>query len=1077
MGLKYNAFISYRHSEVDSKIASEVQTRLERFRIPKAIIKKTGVKRIERIFRDKEELPITSDLNEDIDQALENSDKLIVICSTRTGESIWVRKEIETFLKYHDKKDVFTVLVDGEPEQVIPDILLHDTVSEYLPSGKLETKDVMIEPLSCDYRIDIKRARKYELPRLAAAIIGCSYDELVQRRKQYIRRRNSIIGSCAAIAIAAIIGYLTWSLLQIKMNYDRAESNYALAQNNLALAEENYAQAQENYMDALRNQSTYLASESGELLDSGDRLGAVQLALAALPSEDKDRPVTCEAEYALSSALGLYLAPGVAESAVVWNYGSGNRIEKFRVDYKNMRVACLDSLGNLNIWSLNDHTLLQTFISEDSKLTNFVVDSEGRVILAYKDMVRVMDNDLETELWNMPWDEAFSSFSSFESFRISDDGSEFLYFTHEILVVLDLMTGETKLQYDMNDIIENTDDYLWGIGISKAIFSPDGSKIAIVYTYGIDSKGIIVYDRETLEWNTIGDGYTYVPDISFTPDSKALIFTYEDDITGNSLDFSGIQILRETNRMIECHDAESGKLLWIDGVPHTLVGYDSGMMFVKYGLGEDLSDAVAVNFSNKCVIIELQTGKILSERELASEYIDAYQNESKTRLYLILRNGQYAIIKLDDPDNGTVVQTYFEEGVEDSAAFIGTEGSAHYLIECTDSNYLTEYSSFFYDRSYNAIPETGSGGIASSFVSGKRLLALDKEMNLYCVDMNAGNVVWTSQVEGGSYVSVSFIGSDEFGNVYLVNSNSISGEYGDKLFKVDIATGDITRVTDLPDMYTINTDYLDGCIYFSCSGGYSEPAYIYKYDTSDGSGEKIELKTDEDGYFPTCKLNVSPDGKHAHMLDQFNSNGITYLTNLETGAMITLDINGETFAAWSPDSEWVAVSNGERVNVYEADGPKILELSDFETTINDLFVCEKGLVVLLNNGMVGLYDTTGNILASLDAFHGYRGLSLVNYEDVTFEIIDDILIINRDVYSSLIYLDEFKVKNILIGLLAYDKDSEKYYVNIFGDVGGAGSMGYFKVKSIDELIAEGMEFIGDATMSADMKKRYGIEDT
>ena len=57
MGLKYNAFISYRHSEVDSKIASEVQTRLERFRIPKAIIKKTGVKRFERIFRDKEELP------------------------------------------------------------------------------------------------------------------------------------------------------------------------------------------------------------------------------------------------------------------------------------------------------------------------------------------------------------------------------------------------------------------------------------------------------------------------------------------------------------------------------------------------------------------------------------------------------------------------------------------------------------------------------------------------------------------------------------------------------------------------------------------------------------------------------------------------------------------------------------------------------------------------------------------------------------------------------------------------------------------------------------------------------------
>ena len=58
-----------------------------------------------------------------------------------------------------------------------------------------------------------------------------------------------------------------------------------------------------------------------------------------------------------------------------------------------------------------------------------------------------------------------------------------------------------------------------------------------------------------------------------------------------------------------------------------------------------------------------------------SKRIDAYLNTSETRLYMILRNGQYAVIKLDDPDNGTVVQTYFEEGVEDSAAFIGTEGS------------------------------------------------------------------------------------------------------------------------------------------------------------------------------------------------------------------------------------------------------------------------------------------------------------------------------------------------------------------------------------------------------------------
>ena len=74
MSTRYNAFISYRHSPVDSKIAAEIQRRLERFSVPRSLRKKTGKQKIGRIFRDKEELPITSDLNDDITEALANSD-------------------------------------------------------------------------------------------------------------------------------------------------------------------------------------------------------------------------------------------------------------------------------------------------------------------------------------------------------------------------------------------------------------------------------------------------------------------------------------------------------------------------------------------------------------------------------------------------------------------------------------------------------------------------------------------------------------------------------------------------------------------------------------------------------------------------------------------------------------------------------------------------------------------------------------------------------------------------------------------------------------------------------------------
>ena len=82
----YNAFISYRHAPEDIKVAEAVQRGLERFHIPHKIRKQTGMKRIQQIFRDKDELPITSNLTDTISHALYNSDYLIVICSTNTKE-------------------------------------------------------------------------------------------------------------------------------------------------------------------------------------------------------------------------------------------------------------------------------------------------------------------------------------------------------------------------------------------------------------------------------------------------------------------------------------------------------------------------------------------------------------------------------------------------------------------------------------------------------------------------------------------------------------------------------------------------------------------------------------------------------------------------------------------------------------------------------------------------------------------------------------------------------------------------------------------------------------------------------
>lgn len=138
--MKYDAFISYRHSELDMEIAKKIHAGLETYRIPKAVRDKTGKAKMGRVFRDQEELPIGSDLDDNISEALKGSEYLIVICSPRTPESYWVCKEIQTFIELHDRNHILAALVEGEPDESFPPQLLTD--DEGNP----------VEPLAADLR-------------------------------------------------------------------------------------------------------------------------------------------------------------------------------------------------------------------------------------------------------------------------------------------------------------------------------------------------------------------------------------------------------------------------------------------------------------------------------------------------------------------------------------------------------------------------------------------------------------------------------------------------------------------------------------------------------------------------------------------------------------------------------------------------------------------------------------------------------------------------------------------------------------------------------------------------------------
>lgn len=303
---KYDIFISYKHEELDKAVAARLQKKLEQYKIPREIKIKTGKKKIERVFRDEEELSISSDLGKEIEGQLKESEYLLLVCSKKTKDSPWVLREIETFLKYQDIDHVLPVLIEGEPEEVFPEIIL-----QYGEPLAVDLRDTSTKKI-------LKNVDK-ELPRILAPVLHCSYDELKQRHKMY--RMYRLLG-IAGIGMGVAIIFATYAIFQSQ-------------------------KLEKQYQATRKNQARYLCNVSGNLLESGDRIGALQTAMGVLPENENDnKPVVLEQMNALNNALYSYKHDDLL-------YFRANRMEEFKgnlskeIKFSKQGTYCVtvDSIG------------------------------------------------------------------------------------------------------------------------------------------------------------------------------------------------------------------------------------------------------------------------------------------------------------------------------------------------------------------------------------------------------------------------------------------------------------------------------------------------------------------------------------------------------------------------------------------------------------------------------------------------------------------------------------------------------------------------------------------------------------
>jgi hypothetical protein len=209
----YRAFISYSHA--DARIAAWLHRALEGYRVPKRLQCKPGEfgaipERLAPIFRDREDLASSGDLAARVQEALAQSDALIVICSPDAARSPWVDKEVLAFKRIGRSARIYCLIVAGEPHagdtrECFPSSLRHEIEAD----GTLGDRPA--EPIAADLRPG-KDGRNLARLKLIAGLLGTNLDDLRRREAQRKQRRLFAIAvaSLAGLAVALFLAVTAW---------------------------------------------------------------------------------------------------------------------------------------------------------------------------------------------------------------------------------------------------------------------------------------------------------------------------------------------------------------------------------------------------------------------------------------------------------------------------------------------------------------------------------------------------------------------------------------------------------------------------------------------------------------------------------------------------------------------------------------------------------------------------------------------------------------------------------------------------------------------------------------------------
>lgn len=206
---KYDAFISYSRKDID--LARKLDKALVNYRPPK--IDGIKYKRL-NIFRDESDL-IGSDYFDSIENYIEESRKLILICSPNSAKSEFVNDELKRFINKNGSGNIIPVIISGLPNNEVENN--QEEFNAFPPALVQEIK----MPLANEYRnFNLKKDKinkgTFENSWLSilAELLDISRENLEQREKKRQRRKRITTTSLVSTIMLVLSALTIFAFLQ-----------------------------------------------------------------------------------------------------------------------------------------------------------------------------------------------------------------------------------------------------------------------------------------------------------------------------------------------------------------------------------------------------------------------------------------------------------------------------------------------------------------------------------------------------------------------------------------------------------------------------------------------------------------------------------------------------------------------------------------------------------------------------------------------------------------------------------------------------------------------------------------------